>query len=353
MKSLQQIKLYLLCFLVTAFPLFSPDCFAQDKSSCEERLKTAQTLFDRGQVGQVPDLIGNCLRSLSREESLNGYKLLVQSYLLEDQPGLADSTMLLFLKQNPEYTISPTDHSSFSQVFNGFVAKKLIQFSFHFGFNFPLITVGETKSLGSLKGENNYSNESLNLNTSFEAKFQINEKLELNAEIGYSQIAFYKNETFMGFAQNNYYEYQKRIDIPLSVTYDLKNIRKITPYLRAGAGPSFILSTSASSELDMRDENNPFNHTGTDVPRGKDRIPFDLMLQVGGGLKYKVMEGFFFAEFRSAFGVLNQVMPGRQFNGELPWYYYFDDDDFRVNFININAGYTRILYKPSKKKARK
>jgi hypothetical protein len=106
------IRLQLLYFVLHV--LLPVSVYSQKTGSCAEKLESAQSLFDRGQVLQVPSMLQECMKSgFNREESLAAYKLLIQSYLFEDKLELADSTMLAFLKKNPEYKVSPTDHSSF------------------------------------------------------------------------------------------------------------------------------------------------------------------------------------------------------------------------------------------------
>jgi hypothetical protein len=108
--------LFTFLFFLTAVSLYS-----QEAGTCAEKLKTAQSLFSKGQVEQIPSLLKDCLQSgFKKEEALAAYKLLIQTFLLNDKLDQADSTMYEFLKKNPEYQLSPTDHSSFVYLFNKF-----------------------------------------------------------------------------------------------------------------------------------------------------------------------------------------------------------------------------------------
>jgi hypothetical protein len=81
---------------------------AQQEGTCAEKLKTAQLLFEKGQVELVPEYLSGCLKSdFSREESLTAYKLLIQTYLFMENQQKADSVMLAFLGKNPENRLSP------------------------------------------------------------------------------------------------------------------------------------------------------------------------------------------------------------------------------------------------------
>lgn len=332
--------------LMTLLPVMG---ISQEAGSCAEKLRNAQNLFMRGQVEQVAALISGCLRSgLNREEEITAYKLLIQSYLFEDELELADSTMLAFLKKNPEYVISPTDHSDFVHLFKSFKTKKLVQISFHGGTSMPFLNIVEARSFSGLKGKNGYRTNALNLFGLAEVKFQVKDRLELNVEAGYAELSFYNYEDFMGFSRTSYTEYQKRIQTSVSLTYDTRSFGRITPYGRVGLGPSFIFGTSAQTSNEMLDENNPFDRTPRDVEMINTRISYDIMAQAGAGLKYKTREGYFFCELRSNFGIRNQNKSNQQLTGDLPWFFFYSDDLFRLNYVNFSIGYTFIFYKPVK-----
>jgi opacity protein-like surface antigen len=347
MKQEYIILKCILVFIITG-TIYNP-VFSQDQGNCAEKLKTAQTLFERGQVDQVPALLNDCLKSgFSREESLTAYKLLIQSFLFEDNEQKADSTMMEFLSRNPEYKVSATDHSSFVHLYNNFNLKKVVQLSVHLGTNIPNISVIKQISHASIPGKNTYGNYSFNLYASIEASFRLTQKLQFNAEVGYSQISFQNKEEFMGFGESRYNEKQLRFIIPLTVTYDFRNFGKLTPYGRAGAGPSFILNTNAQASFENYVDPRS-SLPGRDFDRHDARISTDLTAQLGAGLKFKIRQGFLFAEVRSDFGILNQSLGKGLYNQELSWHYNYIDDRFRINSLNFNLGYTRIFYKPLKK----
>ncbi len=327
--------------------------YSQEISSCAENLQTAQSLFDRGQVDQVPSMLYDCMKTgFNREESLAAYKLLIQSYLFNDELEIADSTMLAFLKKNPEYEISPTDHSSFVHLFNKFKVKPVVQLSFHMGTNLPFLTFVDEETVASEPGNSRYNMEAINLFTSVEAKFELNKKLEINFEAGYSQFTINNLEDFLLFSKTDYTEKFSRLEIPVSATYNIMNLGKFTPFVRLGAGTALTLGSSAKATSDPTDINNPDVHTGPDIDRTDSRIFMDFFAQAGAGMKFKTPRGFINAEVRSNFGILSQIVRGGSSVvdvEELRWHYYFVDDDFHFNSMNISVGYTHIFYKSSKR----
>jgi len=348
MKTQYQARFrqHILYFMLLAF--FPVVTYSQEAGSCAEKLQNAQSLFDRGQVEQVPAMLSECLNNgFNREESLAAYKLIIQVYLFDDKLEMADSSMLAFLKKNPEYQVSPTDHSSFVHLYNTFKVKPIIQISIHLGTNLPFITFINDVSASGEPGKSNYSSKALNLFASLETKFELNKKIEINMEAGYSQLSFTNTEDFLTYSKTNYTETQRRVEIPLSATYNFKSFNKFTPYGRLGFGPEFTLGSSALAVSMGTDLNNPFTITGPAIDRKNSRIVMDLFIQAGGGIRYKTRGGFFLAELRSNFGIFNQTIRGELFN-ELAARYNYEDDDFHLNSLNFTVGYTHIFYKPSK-----
>jgi hypothetical protein len=350
-------KSILLRFLgVAAFCSVPVMVLSQETNTCAENLKNAQSLFDKGQVEMVPGILRECMRSgFKREEQIAAYKLLIQSYLLEDKLEQADSTMLDFLKSYPEYQLSPTDHSSFVNLYKTFKVKPVLQLSLHLGTNIPFITFIVPQLV--VPGKSVYNSTALNLYASVEGRFEITKKIEVNIEAGYSHLSFKKIEDILSldqisFDRSTYNESQNRIEIPVSVNYNLKSFGKITPYARLGFGPALTLSSTAKKlELKPTDVNNLISHTGPDLDRTNSRISTDIIAQLGAGAKFKTRGGYFFAELRSNFGIINQTVKGGDpdIENELRWYYFYvDDKRFHLNTFNINLGYTQIFYKPSK-----
>lgn len=337
--------------LFILFGLLTVIAYSQETESCAERLKVAESLFTRGQVDQVPSMLTECMKSgFNREESLTAYKLLVQAYLFDDKQDLADSTMLAFLSKNPEYELSPTDHSSFVYLFNTFRVKPVVQISIHFGTNVPFLTFVNENSHSSEPVKSFYNMEAVNLFTSVEAKFELSKKLEFNVETGYSQLSYTNTEPFMGFGESVYKETIKRVELPVSITYNLMRFNKLTLYGRLGLGPAFTIGSTAKAEFNPTDINNPYDRSGPDIDRKDSRISMDLFTQLGAGVKYKTPGGYLLAELRSNLGIFNHNTKGGASSYEPDYHYFSSDNDFHFNSLNISVGYTQLFYKPSKRK---
>lgn len=350
-------KKFLHIILIVLMLVFPFKVNSQEAGSCAEKLKNAQALFARGQVELVPSMLSECMKTgFSREEYLDAYKLLIQSYLFEDKLEKADSAMLEFLKKNPEYELSPTDHSSFVHLFGNFIVKPVVQVSFHFGSNIPYLTFITDRYVSGVPGASVHTSNIINLFASIETKFELNKKMELNFEPGYSILSFTNtddyndlvNDVVFKVGETTYTESQKRIELPVSLTYNFKRFGKFTPYGRFGVGPAITLNSTATAIYEPTSDN---PYTGPEIDRKTSRISLDIFTQAGAGVKYKTRGGYLFSELRSNFGFLFQPIGDGSSteDQELSQFYHYTDDDFHLNAMNFTIGYTQIFYKPSKR----
>lgn len=339
-------------FAVILFTLYINLVFTQETESCAEKLERAQVSFERGQFGQIPALLTGCLKSgFKKEEELSAYKLLIQTYLVNDRIEQADSAMNAFLKRNPEYKTSPTDHSSFVYLYNKFNVRPVMMVGVRIGTNVPFLTFIDENITAGEPGKSVFRSNATNLFISAEAKFKISDKMELAAEAGYSSLNFSNiiDET-MSHSTITYIETQRRLELPISVNYDYRSFGKFTLYGKAGLGAAINLSTTADLSNIPTDRNNPNDITGETLNRKDSRAFLDIFCQLGAGIKYKIPKGFIFAELRSSFGTFDQNVPGGSTVNTVDQLYRWSDPSFRMNSFNMNIGYTYILYKPAKKK---
>ncbi len=149
--------------------------FAQE--DCAVNLRDAENLFNAGQVGEVPELLAECLESgFTKAEEHSAYQLIIRSYLYADKIDLAEATMLEFLKKNPEYELSPTDNANFVYLFNKYHVKPVVQISANFGSNFTFISVTDEHSVSGNPVEKDYGNETFSFAAGLEAKIRLNQK---------------------------------------------------------------------------------------------------------------------------------------------------------------------------------
>jgi hypothetical protein len=339
----------LLAYMLLLVPSY---LISQESGTCAEKLKSAQSCFEKGLIDTIPSLLTDCLGSggFKKEEALSAYKLLIQTLLLKDKIQEADSSMYAFLVKYPEYQISPTDHTSFVYLYNSFRVKPVLQVSFHAGLNLPFLTFVKSYPTAGIPSPVTFGSNFGNLYLSLDSKFRITREIEVGFEIGYSQLRFSSSSQYLGFAVSNYEETRQRIEIPAFAIYDFAKFGKFTAYGRLGIGAALNLGTTAIASQVPLDRNNPGSRTGETLKIKDSRRPLDLIGQIGGGLKYKIPHCYVFADVRSNFGMFNQNNHEGKSIPVLDWYYQWTDLDFRLNSLNINVGITYLFYKPSKNK---
>lgn len=322
------------------------EIYSQD---CALKLQEAEETFDRGRVELVSDLLTPCLNSggFSREEALTAYKLLIQSLYMDEKTSQAEEIMIEFMRKYPEYEVTAADYSGFVYLRNKYDVKSLFLISARFGLNYTYLSGQSEQSLSSLEPDISYSREPFNLYAGAEALLPVARKLSVAAGINYSVASFRYTENMLNFGTVEYQESQKRIEVPISVIYQFASYHGIVAYGRAGAGYAFNINTDSKASFKPADINNAYIRTGENVNRNDSRIKYDLFLHAALGGMLKIPRGYITAEVRTLMGIRNQVI--RSDAGNLEYYYFYTDDNFRLNIAGITVGYTYIFYKPSKK----
>ncbi len=342
MKS--QVKILFLSVLAGIFSVYTG--FSQD---CAVKLQEAQAQFDRGQVELVAGSLMPCLEAgnFSSEDELAAYKLLIHSLLLDEKIQMAEEMMLGFLKRNPEYKHTAADYTGFIYLKNQFLVKPVIMLSVRAGLNYTVLSGRSSNSLSSLEPEISYAREPFNIYAGTEVMLPLTERLKAAAGLFYSSSSFLYTENMMNFGTVSYRESQSRLEVPVTAIYDIKNSGRVTLYGRLGGGLALNLNTDSKPAFTPTDINNGFNRTGENVNRSVSRIRSDLFLQAGVGGALKVPHGYISAEIKTVFGTRNQMIYSNP--GNLEYFFFYSDDNFRVNLAGISFGYTHIFYKPSKR----
>ena len=338
-------KARVLILVILVFQVPTAALMAQD---CALKLQEARTMFDRGRIELVPDLILSCLNTggFSREDELTAYKLLIQSFLLDEKPALAEETMVEFLRKNPEYKHSAADFSGFVYLLSKFQVRPKFMISARAGLNYTFLAGRSELSLSSLPPDISYSREPFNFYAGTEASLPVTGNLSVAAGISYSSSSFVYSENMMNFGTVTYREGQSRLEVPVSAIYQVARYKGVLAYARLGAGYAMNLHTDAKASYTPSDINNRFNRTGENVNRNGSRINADIFIHGGLGGMVKIPNGYVTVELRALSGLRNQVV--RSDPGNLEYYYFYTDDNFRVNIAGITFGYTYIFYKPVK-----
>ena len=127
------ILIILLCFVFPFIALSqSEDCIIQ--------LQEAERLYDLGQVENIPQMLEDCIADgFNKEERLQAYKLIILTFLTDDNMRKADSAMFDFLQRYPEYELTVADPAEFNYLFGSYKTLPLYSLGVTLGTSFSSV----------------------------------------------------------------------------------------------------------------------------------------------------------------------------------------------------------------------
>lgn len=323
------------------------------EEDCVFKLREAEKLYQQGLIEEIPDLINECIQEgFSKEDRLQAFKLLILTYLFEDEIQKAEDAMYNFIKKYPEYEIVPTDPLDFVYLYESYKAVPIVSFGASVGYSLANTTISErygTHDLTSTHGDFNQSG--LGLQLGLKVNFFVYENTEVNLEFLYAQNKFeYVDEELYDFAYLSFDETQTRLDIPVSVTYDFDIKSRFTPFARLGCNFGILMNSNALSSVTYTDDSHE-KKTGPDMDISNQRNPFNYWGILGTGIKYKIPKGYLMADVQYNLGLSGQTNENERYSDfDQAFYYYHLDDNFKLNTLNFRLGYIYTIYKPTKKK---
>lgn len=349
----------LVLFFVTSMMLTSLSA----QEGCAFILEEAQDMFDAGLIETVPEKLSGCLeQGFTSEEKLQAYKLVILSYLYDDNLEDADRVMLEFLSEYPAYESVATDPREFIVLMESYDRRPVLMIGGSLGanFTFPLVT-GRLGTYNYVSNEGNYLPGGAGFHGSFRINKRLNERFGLSGEITFShnRFDFYlDNETeeqvFTGeitdFTKIDYYETQNRLSIPLSVNYQI-NSDGLRATILIGMAPSLLFTATGDGYREYANTDktryDPVNVSNVDIMSVRRFL--NLAAFAGIGLEYKVGPGELFMDARFCVQMLNQVPQGSdRFVQKLAFESFYVTDNLLLNHVTISAGYMFPIYHPKK-----
>lgn len=327
---------------------------------CAFTLAEAQDMYDAGLIEQIPEKLTSCLKSgFSRDEKLQAYKLIILAYLFDDNIEQADSYMSRFLQEFPSYQPVATDPNEFIQLKETYDTDPIFTLGPVIGVNFANNFVTEPYSSdGYISESASYTTGNPGFQAGAQGNLKITPRLNFCTELYFyhSSVDFYTEQygftaADRGFDKMEFYEQQNRLDIPLSLSYDLYT-GNLQPYIRVGAKPGLLLGANADvvNYSDINGEQVGKNQEVNYLKITQQRNFLNIWVFAGGGIKYRLGPGYVFADLRLNFNILNQVNDRqRHSNDDTEWNYSYTSDDFLMHDLAFSAGYLISFYNPKKK----
>lgn len=336
---------------------------------CELTLNRASEEFNAGHFYAIPSVLSPCLQQFSKEQRQRAYLLLVQTYLLLDDPIGAKQSYLSILKANPEFqtdtAVHPIDVIYLSKKFT---ATSIFSWFARMGTNVTIPRmIHDLNPFGETGASEKYLLR-LGYHVGIGGDLNVNDKINLRAEIGYALAAF-KHES------NNYWEEDSKevierqnwVSIPFTVQYN-DTRGKYRPYGFVGYSVHYLLG--AKSTITLYNSKPVANSSTEEIVRALKESPnFDILYMrnrlnhsavLGGGLKVKVGLDFVFVDVRYNMGLKNVTSEKNLYgdNDEAatsakiigtydPSMGWGDVSDlFRIDNVSLSIGFLRPLYKP-------
>ena len=137
------------------------------------------------------------------------------------------------------------------------------------------------------------------------------------------------------------------LSLPLTVNYIFTE-NAISPYAFVGGEVGYLAASNSKLQQNysLAGTNLSLQVKSTIETRNK----FNAWALVGLGLRYKIKSGTFHISAGYGYCVLPFVNASKRFSSNTNLYYYqYVEDDFKVNRIYCNIGYSAIFYKIKKK----
>lgn len=340
----------LLLILPILLLAFSTEIKAQEED-CSFTLTKAQKLFDAGTIEQIPKMLQPCIdQGFSEEDKLQAYKLIILSYLFDNNMKEAENAMLNFLNKYPEYEILPADPAEFIQLFNTYNTIPVASFGAVAGTNFSNIRAINLYGTDNTKGT--YSSTGFSFQAGLAYRRYLTPKFDLSIEGIYLQTSYqYANPNLDAGKQLTFTETQSRIEIPLTTIYTPVKWGKFSPYVRAGFNTTYLLTDAATLLNTDTYTSKPTTNTGSMSDK---RIPLQFWGILGGGIGFNFTKSCVMLDIRYNRG-FNMQNNNHYIKADLDQQNVsgYSENDFKMSDFFISLSYFYKFYKPEKKKIKK
>lgn len=320
---------------------------AHAQNTCSEKLRQAQRNFDEGLLDDIPTMIDSCLKDgFTNEEKMNAYKLLIQTYLFNDEVDRADSIMLQFLKDLPSYQISTTDLKEFINLYNTYQTEPLFKWEVEAGINYSYPTVTEYFSVGNLNQTNASYSSKVGAQIGVNYTDKINHRFDWSAGINatFYRMSYTSNE--FNYSTTTADFTNLTIGVPIAIKY-VRSFSGFKAFIKAGFETTYQLKATADFSRTFTNGDNPIQST-EDLIELYNRIDIRPMASIGVTLK--MMNKF---ELIPSIGFKLSTIKSlkddsRLRNNELIYKYTYSGDNLRQSMVYLNVAFVIPYYNPRK-----
>jgi|WetSurMetagenome_2_1015567.scaffolds.fasta_scaffold15777_3 hypothetical protein len=331
------------------FLLFAP---LHAQNDCATKIQEAQKYYDQGMIDEIPGMLAPCMQAgFTRTQKIEAYKLIILSYLFDENQFEAEKTMLEFLKKYPEYEIMPNDPVEFVYLFESYRTASIFSVGFTGGLNFTDPRIIEPFSTFDLDKATLKNTMRPGFQVAVGLERYISKKFMVNVE---AILAMNKYQFTDEITNNHnsssvtYDEKLMKIELPITMTYEF-TISKTHFIARAGMSAAKITKVTGQPSRKFYQDSQTI--TGSDQNISDYRKKFLYSGILGAGVRYKVPRGILSVDLRAELGLTNIVVSSKRYeNHALYDRFYYLDDDFSLNSISLSVGYYFSFYSPRKQR---
>ncbi|HLO58354.1 MAG TPA: outer membrane beta-barrel protein [Bacteroidales bacterium] len=318
------------------------------QEDCANKIQEAQRYYDQGMIDEIPSMLAPCMQDgFTRPQKIEAYKLIIMSYLFNENQFEAEKTMLEFLKKYPEYEIMPNDPVEFVYLFESYRTASVFSFGLIGGINVTDPRIIERYTM--------LDKTNAELTTSIKPGFQfglgveryLSRKLLLNVELYFAENSYEFSDKiktrYVNFTEKLY-----KVEIPLTLSYEF-TINKTHFIARAGFSAAKLTKVTGQPQRKYFEDAPALSSGDIDITGQRRNMLYSGV--IGAGLRYKVPRGVLSFDVRAKIGINNIVKSSSRFdNQKLTYQYYYLDDDFSVNTLSFSVGYYFSFYSPRKQR---
>jgi len=334
--------------------LLSADLHCQD--DCAAKIQEAQKYYDLGMIEEIPQMLSTCMAEGTRTQKIEAYKLIILSYLFDDNQFEAEKTMVEFLKKYPEYEIMPNDPIEFVYLFESYRTTSVFSFGLSAGMNLTDPRIIEPFTMLDMNSATTKNTMKPSFNVGLGVGRYITRKMLLNLEFNfvsnnygfYDEISLPVPEEKNAINEITYTERLYKLEMPVTVAYEF-NIKKIHYFVRAGLSAAKLTGITGHASRKYSEDLQPLTSENEDISYYRKKMLYGAI--IGAGMRYKVPRGVITVDLRANIGLNNIVNEDRRYeNQDFLTKYYYLDDDFSLNTLSLSAGYYFSFYKPKKQR---
>lgn len=325
--------------LITLIALFSASLLRAQNTSCITKLKDAGLLIEEGRNDEAIDILRDALDNCNYkdEDQIQAHKALILAYFEIDDLESADASAAAIMRINPNYKADRLrDPDEMIALFDKYKPKAMLRVGVFGGINssfaeasatYSIVTEDDTPDLANYESETGFQ---IGVN----AEYRLWKELWVSTGLAFRRTSYSNSIPDVEDRTIFYREDLNYFDVPLGLNYYFTQ-SNLKPYLSLGGQVSFL--TSAVGEL-SRDDISDL------VDRNVQRE--EIMFGFFGGAGVSYQNG----NLAFRLGVNYTLYPQdvnkegtRYENLESIFRYYYLDNDFTLDLLQINAGVTYNL----------